>query len=54
MAEALVLFSENDIKGVILPEKVVDKNITEALKHWIACRGLMTTTAESRLMLVRR
>ena len=26
MAEALVLFREGDIKGPVLPEKVVDKN----------------------------
>ena len=30
MAEALVLFREVDIKGVVLPEKVVHKNTREA------------------------
>ena len=37
MAEALVLFREVDIKGVVLPEKVVDKNTREALTRWISC-----------------
>ena len=31
MAEALVLFRELDIKGVVLLEKVVDKNTSETL-----------------------
>ena len=31
MTEASVLFRENDIKGAILPEKVVDKRSAEAL-----------------------
>ena len=26
MAEALVIFDERDIRGAILPEKVVDRN----------------------------
>ena len=33
MAEALVLLREVDIKGVVLPKKVVDKNTREALTH---------------------
>ena len=35
----LVLFRAVDIKGVVLPEKVVDKSTWEALTHWISCRG---------------
>ena len=31
MAEALVIFQESDIKGALLPEKVVGKNTTDAL-----------------------
>ena len=54
MAEALVLFRAVDIKGVVLPEKVVDKNTREALTHWISCRGLTTAVAESHSILVRR
>ena len=54
MAEALVLFLEGDIKGAVLPEKVVDKNTKEALRRWISCRGLTTTVAESHSILVRR
>ena len=37
IAEALVLFREVDIKGVVLPEKMVDKNTREALTRWISC-----------------
>ena len=54
MAEALVLFRENDIKGAILPEKVVEKNTKDALKRWINCRGLTTTAVESHSIFVRR
>ena len=36
MVEALILFREVDIKGVVLPEKVVDKNTREALTRWIS------------------
>ena len=54
MAEALVLFRENDIKGAILPEKVVEKSTKDALKRWINCRGLTTTAVESHSILVRR
>ena len=50
----LVLFRAVDIKGVVLPEKVVDKNTREALTHWISCRGLTTALAESHSILVRR
>ena len=35
MAEALVIFQESDIKGALLPEKVVGKNTTDALRRWI-------------------
>ncbi|KAI0208415.1 hypothetical protein LSAT2_006898 [Lamellibrachia satsuma] len=45
MAEVLLLFRENDIKSVILLEKVVDKNPTE-MPH--------DHNSESRSMLVRR
>ena len=56
MVEALVLFREVDIKGAVLPEKVVDKNIREALTRWISCRGLTTAVAASNsiCLLVRR
>ena len=40
MAKALVLLRKNDIKGVILPEQKVNKNILEAPKHWVMCQGL--------------
>ena len=52
MAEALVLFREVDIKGAVLPEKVVDKNTREALIHWNSCRGLTTAVADSHSILV--
>ena len=32
------LFREVDIKGAVLPEKVVDKSTREALTRWISCR----------------
>ena len=54
MAEALFLFLEIYTKGATLSDKVVDKNTTEALKGWIACRSLTTTTTESQSILVRR
>ena len=47
MAKAVVLFREVDIKGTVLPEKVVDKNTRKALRRWISRRGLTTTVAES-------
>ena len=52
MAEALVLFREVDIKGAVLPEKVVDKNTRKALIHWNSCRGLTTAVADSHSILV--
>ena len=50
----LVLFREVNIKGVVLPEKVVDKNTREALTRWNSCRGLTTAVAESHSIRVRR
>ena len=52
MAKAIVLFREVDIKGAVLPEKVVlvDKN----KRRWISCRGLTTAVAESHSTFVRR
>ena len=47
MAEALVIFQERDIRGAILPEKVVDRNSVAALRRWILCRGLTSTVADS-------
>ena len=37
LAEGVSLFREVDIKGAVLPEKVVDKNTREALTRWISC-----------------
>ena len=37
MAEALVLFRGNDIKGALFPEIVVENNTKDALKRWINC-----------------
>ena len=54
MAEAFVIFQERDIKGAILPEKVVDRNSVAALRRWILCRGLTSTFADSHATLVRR
>ncbi len=48
------LFREVDIKGAVLPERVVDKNTREALTCWISCRGLTTAVAQSHSILVRR
>ena len=48
------LFREVDIKGAVLPEKVVDKSTREALTRWISCRGLIISVAESHSILVRR
>ena len=31
------LFREVDIKGAVLPEKVLDKSTREALTRWISC-----------------
>ena len=54
MAEALVLFHEDDIKGAALLEKVVDKNTREDLRRWISCQGFTTTLAESHSILVQK
>ena len=55
MTEALVLFREVDIKGAVLPEKVIYKNTREALTRWnISWRGLTTAVARSHSILVRR
>ena len=54
MAEALVIFQERDIRGAILPEKVVDRNSVAALRRWSLCRGLSSTVADSHATLVRR
>ena len=54
MAEALVIFQESDIKGALLPEKVVGKNTTDALRRWIKCRGLTSTNSDNHSTLVRR
>ena len=52
MAEALVIFQERDIRGAILPEKVVDRNSVAALRRWILCRGLTSTVADSHAMML--
>ena len=48
------MFREVDIKGAVLPEKVVDKSTREALTRLISCRSLTTSVAESHSILVRR
>ena len=53
MAKEVVLFREVHIKGVVLPEKVVDKNTRKALRRWISCRGLTTTVVESHSTFVK-
>ena len=52
MAEALVIFQKRDIRGAILPEKVVDQNSVAALRLYIQCRGLKIPRIEQSWLVL--
>ena len=54
MKDALVILTENDVKGAVLPESVVQHNTADSLRRWIRCRGLTVRVAESHTGLVQR
>ncbi len=54
MADLLLKFSEQDVRGAVLPLLIVEDNTADDLRRWILTRGLCAPKSESKASLVRR